>query len=103
MVISCSEMHVRTEGTSWLHLLACSSRLRHLHGHHASSNQRITKGGNQRLDSTVIQRARDKCLAFESSQASPDAHQPPAPALIDREPFVKHLYGDFPVEPDFTE
>ena len=72
VIINCSEM--RTEGTSRpsagmfppLHL--CNS-------HHASSNQRITKSSEQRLNNNVIQRRREKYLAFESSCASPDAHR----------------------------
>jgi len=99
---SCSEM--RTEGPSWLHLLACPTRLRHLYGHHASSNQRITKNSGQRLDRNMIQRARDKYLAFESSQASSDAHQHQFSLITCH--FGSHSHNfmaNFPVKPDFTE
>jgi hypothetical protein len=72
VIINCSEM--RTEGTS----RPSAGMFPPLHlsnSHHASSNQRITKSSEQRLNNNVIQRAREKYLAFESSCASPDAHR----------------------------
>ena len=75
-MIGCSEM--RTDGTRRdvvAPSVACSPAHTHFNGDHASSNERITKSSEQRLNNNVIQRRREKCLAFESSQASPDAHQ----------------------------
>ena len=72
VIINCSEM--RTEGTS-RPSAGMSPPLHLCNSHHASSNQRITKSSEQRLNNNVIQRRREKYLAFESSCASPDAHR----------------------------
>ena len=86
MMIGCSEM--RTDGTRRdvvAPSVACSPAHTHFNGDHASSNERITKSSEQRLNNNVIQRRREKCLAFESSQASPDAHQHQLSLKIDIE------------------
>ena len=47
----------------------------HFNGDHTSRNERIPKSSEQRLNNNVIQRAREKYLAPESSCVSPDAHR----------------------------